>query len=326
MKRTIIVIIYIIVSLTGCNQVDKSNNKLNTPDVVEIKKDVIHYQFPGTRVFIVAPTGFKPFPSLITIYKDNENTSIRCLELQANFTKQKFSMRKGIEYLQSKGFKLYYEKEFKLGDFEALLFYGSNSNPILANIFLVYGDSSFTVILESTFLRNDETSRDEMLSALLTCYLDKSAKPDYSDLTHFTIDLSKSKFKLQSNMSQMFIYTIDGKGDNQDDILFKNQILMYSFPPLKPFEKVIDQSESLVDKIKSNGVVVSSIQYKFIKINGAEACITTYDGFHGGHSLKCYQVALGDDKGTVIFVGQAYEQQIETIQQFKEIAQTLKTK
>lgn len=326
MKQIIIATFSLIFSLTSCSQINNSSTTLNIPNAVEIKKGATHYQFPGTRVFIVIPTNFKPFPSLIKIYKDNDNTSIRCQEMQANFTQQKTSMKQGIEALQSKGFKLYYEKEFQLGDFDALLIYGSNSNPILDNLFLVFGDTSFTVMLEATFLRNDKTSRDEILAALLTSYHDKSANPDYSALTYFTIDLSKSKFKLHSQMSQLFIYTMEGKGGNVEDISFENQIMMYSLPALKTFEKVVEQSNSLIDGIKTNGVTVSSIEKTFIKINGADAYIITYNGINAGHSLKCYQVALGDDKGTVIFVGQAYEQQEETIQQFKEISQTLKTK
>lgn len=320
-------IFWFALSLVSCTQKQKSDSVqikdgLGVPDYVKVDRNEDDYQFPGTKVFISAPSEFEPVPSFVTLMKENENTVITCLETPANFVDQKSSFTQAIDKLIEQGFKLKYKKLFKLGESEALIIHGGNPSNTKDNLFLVFGDTSFAAMLEGKFASQDTSSRNEILSALLTAYYDKDSEVDYSQLIHFSIDLSESQFQLQSHVNQLFVYTIDGRGKNINDVGYENHFVIYSYPALKSFQKLLDLSGDIV----LDGANEETMNKRFYDLNGSRAYEISYDILHEGRESKAYQIALGDEKGAVIFAGQAYHDQDETIKHFMEICQTLRTK
>lgn len=325
MKTYLTFIILFLAFQTSCTSDFKETNKeLIIPDKVVVKHSETDIQFSGTSVFIVNPEGYKHMPSLMRIYK-NDDTHIQCAELPGNFIKQKSSIRQGIEGLKSKGFKLYFEKEFQLGEFAALIIYGSNSKPNSDQIFLIYGDTISTVMLTGIFNSDDEKSKNEIFASMLTSYFDKTKKPDYSELTNFSIDLSQTEYKLNSNVSMIFIYTINGEGDLNKNP-FVNQIMIYSFPPMKSFDILKDHAKSFVKNVSDNGVKISNTEETVIKINGLDTYLMTFDGVNHDKIVKAYLTVFGDEKSSILFCGTAYTDFDKTIDTFKNIANTLRTK
>jgi len=314
------------ITLTSCNgNRQPSKNDLHIPDKIEIKKEGKHQQFPGTRVFIVNPEGYLLLPALIRFQK-NDNTYIQAVESsKVSYTNKKSSIEQAIENAKSNGLIPYYQKEFKLGEYDAHLVYGSDYKPNLDQMVLIFGDNEFTVMIAGELPSNDDKARQEIISALLTAYLDKSVTPDYSVLENFTLDVSKSEFKFNSNMSQMFVYTIGGQGDPQNNA-FENKIIVATFPPLENFDAIKANAQSMVQRYKNSGFNIPTFEEKEIKINGISAYEITFTGSVQGKSVKVYQVELGDDKATLQFLGMAFDRQDELFKQFKDVAQTLRTK
>lgn len=313
------------ITLTSCNGNRQSaKNDLQIPDKVEIKKDGKHQQFLGTRVFIVNPEDYLLIPSLIRFQK-NDDTYIQAVEIpKVSYTNKKASMEQAFENAKSNGLIPYYQKEFKLGEYDAYLIYGPDYKPDLDQMVLIFGDNDFTVMIAGELPRNDDKARQEIVSSLLTAYLDKSVTPDYSALANFTIDVSKSDFKFNSNMSQLFFYTIDGQGNPQNNA--ENTIIVTTYPPLANFDAVKANAQSMIERYKNEGFNIPEFEEKEIKINDVSTYEITFTGSVRGKSVKVYQVELGNDKATLLFCGMAYDRQNELFKQFKDIAQTLRIK
>ena len=323
MKTLVTPILVFLCFLTCCTNNIKLH-ELNIPSQIVIKHTGKELQFSGSSVFIVKPEGFQYMPSLIRIWK-NDDTYLQCAELPANFIKQKLSMIQGLEGLKSKGFELYFEKEFKLGEFDAFIIYGSNSKPNSDQIALVYGNDSSTVILTAIFNRNDEVSKNQMLESMLTSYLDKNKKPDYTELTNFSVDLTNTAYKFNSNISNMFIYTINGEGNYKENSLI-NSFMIYSLPPLKSFEVLKKQAKSFLKNVANSGVKFSNQKESMVKINDKDSYEITVDGIFQGKPNKCYLVVTGDEKSSIFMCGTAYTDIDKNISTFKLIATTLRTK
>jgi hypothetical protein len=324
MKLTTL-ILGLVIALTSCGNGQSNKNDLNIPDKVEIKKEGKHQQFLGTRVFIVNPEGYLLLPSLIRFQKNND-TYIQAIESpKTSYTNQKSSIKQAFESGKSKGLNAYYQKEFKLGDYDAYLVYGADNKPNLDQMVLIFGDNDFAVMVAGELPSNDDKARQEVLSALLTTYLDKSVKPDYSALANFTLDVSKSEFKFNSNMSQIFYYTIDGQGDPVNNV-FENQIMVMTLPSMESFDARKSYAQSMVQRYKNNGISIPTFEEKEVKINDVSAYEISFTGSFQGKSVKVYQVVLGDNKATLLFCGMTYDRQDELFKQYKDIAQTLKTK
>ncbi|MEI6124100.1 MAG: hypothetical protein WCQ95_10800 [Bacteroidota bacterium] len=304
-------------------QSEKEN--LNIPDKIVIKKSSKYLQFPGTRVFILNPKGYILISSLIRFQKDND-TYIQAAEFPTiSYLKQKASIQKSFEETKTKGLKSYYQKEFKLGDYDAFLVYGADNKPNLDQMVLVFGDNDFIVLVSCEMPANNELARKEILSALLSTYLDKTVKPDYSALVNFTIDVSKSNFKFNCHASQNFYYTINGLGDPVNNP-FENQIIVSTLPSMKNTQERKEYALSMIQEYEKFGLTIPSFNQQEIIINGASAYEITFSGIYKGKSSKVYQIVLGDDKATILFCASAYDRQDELMKQFKNIAKSLKIK
>jgi hypothetical protein len=325
MKLAILFLGFLIIFTSCQDKGHQTKTDLNVPDKVKIKKDNKYQQFPGTRIFIVNPPGYILIPSLVRFQKANGNY-IQALEIpNADFRKEKNSIKQEIESAKSKGITVYYNKGFKLGNYDAYLVYSEDSNPNLDRMTLLFGDSSFGAIVIGEMPRNDDKARREILSALMTTYLDKSIKPNVSDIANYSIDVSKSEFKYNKNISQIFYYTIHGQGDPINNSFVDNFIVV-TLPTMESFEARKTYAQSMIQRYKNNGIYISTSNSKEVEINDLKAYETILNGNYQGKPVLIYLVILGDNKATILFCGSAYNRQDELLKQFEGIAQTLKIK
>jgi hypothetical protein len=108
--------------------------------------------------------------------------------------------------------KEYYKKEFKLGDYSALVFYGNdNKKPGFEQIFLLFGDNTFVNMAFGEFSADQPEDKKAILAGLLSMYVDKSVPVDPSELANFTLKTENTAFKFFGSASQIFYYTIGEK-------------------------------------------------------------------------------------------------------------------
>ncbi|MBG9378819.1 hypothetical protein I5907_21480 [Panacibacter sp. DH6] len=305
----------------------KAQNDFKIPDQVSISKTASYQQFPGTRVFVEAPKNYELEKQLIRFQK-NENTFFQIIESPlTNFAVKKAELVKGFEDAVNTGKipKEYYKKEFKLDTYDAVLYYGRDNKPNLEQIVLCFGDKDFSVMALGEIPANDKSSRQEVLKALLSLYVDKTIKVDPTALASYSLDVSNTEFQYAGNISQMYYYTIGGKGDPANNP-FENEIMVMTLPAMK--DKVILKyyAIDMIGRYKLSGMQITAYKGSDTILNGNYAYAITFNGSLKGKSNSVYQIVTGDDQSSLLFVGSAYSRQEELMNQIKTIAKTLRTK
>jgi hypothetical protein len=221
--------------------------------------------------------------------------------------------------------KPYYQKDFVLGEYEAFLVYGPDVESAgFDQMLLIFGDNDYQVMVLGEVESNDSQTAKEILSALLTAYVDKSAIPDYTSVAAFTMDISHSDFKYHSNNSSIFNYTVNGKAiDNNTN---GDQIMVVSFPPLRSLDERKRPMNSIIQRQINAGMSIDHAQEKALVINGLNAYELTFSGTVKGQQYKSYAVVLGNNNATVVFQGVILANQDKLFRQCQDIAQSLKIK
>jgi hypothetical protein len=311
--------------LSSCKA--QSQHDLNVPDIVQLHTNASALQLPGTRIFMEQPKGYTLVKQLIRLQK-NEQTYIQALEVPgANFEEKKTELVKGLDEAVKSGKlpKAYYQKEFKLGNYDALISYGPDNEPGKEQIVLCFGDKDVTVMVMAALQANDSKSCNEMVKSLLTMRLDKNAPANAAAIANYSLDLSGTDFKYAGNVSQLFYYNTEGTATHLDDP-FASQIVVATLPSADGKEALKQYAEERIAGLQADGITIPTHEGHDITINGRYAYEITFQGTYQGKASTDYIVVTGDNKSAVYFVGTAYEDQEHLMSQIKKIAQTLKLK
>ncbi|MDU1889317.1 MAG: hypothetical protein E6767_01385 [Dysgonomonas sp.] len=338
-KELIILILISVITLNSCNNKKKQqeviatektetkeNQALNIPDKVEVKKDNGQIQLPGTHIFVSKPEGFTLFPEMIRLQKSDDNYIHFVESFGMSYYEKRPEVLQAFENAQQQhGLTPYYQKEFKLGDYDAFIIYGADNVPNLDQIVMLFGDDDFSVMIACALIRSDNKSKQQIVDALQTIYVDKSAKVDYDALSNFAIDLSKTKFKFNRHMSSVFYYTIDGKGDPLSD-LYLDQIMIMPLPAVT-YEKKVELVEDMLPRYAQSGVIITSeIDRKEIEINNMRGYEASFDANYVDKPAQIYVLVVGDNKATISFSGMSFNNRSDIFEQIKKVAKTLKSK
>ena len=252
-----------LITLTSCNGVSQTNKiDLKIPDKVEVIKSQKHSLLLGTRLYITIPDGFHLRDNLLRVEKDSDpNTYIRFIESpQTDFLAQKHLVKERLEEIKKKGFNVQYEKDFKIGENEAILVFGS-PNPAMGGLSLNYGNTKYSVTIAAQFPASEINDRDKILSSILASYVDEKIIADPTALATFSLDVANSDFKFNSSMSQLFYYTINGTG-NPVNNPFENQIMVVTMPAFENFEARKTYARSMIQRYKNSGIRISTYEDK----------------------------------------------------------------
>ena len=304
----------------------QTKRELYIPNRVQVVKQSAHVQIPGTRVSVVKPKGYQLQKQLGRFQKDR-NTYFQVFESQSvNFDVRKTDIIKEYDDAIRSGKlpPMYYRKEFKFGNYNALLYYAGSPASSIEQIVLAFGDQNFAVMATGQLPANDQASRDEILKALLSLYVDTSKVPDATAHADYSLNVSNTGFQYAGNMSQLYFYTIGGKNDPNDP--YQNMILVQTLPAVKGSAALKDHSLRMLDQYKSSKIKILSHQERNITINGKYAHELTFTGTYEGKTVTTYQVVTGNDKTMIVFAGNVFDKHPELITQIKKIAQTLKVK
>ncbi|WP_431244530.1 hypothetical protein ACQ9BO_09625 [Flavobacterium sp. P21] len=315
MKLSTLILLFCVNLISYCAISQTNKIDLQIPDKVEIQKSGNQAYFPNTRVSMVISEKYR---------KEEHDGNVRVFEnTKTSFSKDKASFKESIAKNKLKGAIIYYEKEFKLGDYDAYLMYCPQLEGESDGIILMFGDNDFSVMVEGKFLKDDEKIRQDILSALLTCSFDKTENQDYLAFAKFNLDLSKSDFKFFCNLSaQDFYFTENGIGSFSTANL--NIIKVLSLPSMVNFEARKKYAQSMINWYKNDGIKIQKAVEKEIVINDLSAYEITIIGKFNDRPVTVYQIVLGDNKATINFCSITYLDNL--FNQAKEIGSTLKIK
>ncbi|HEY0610633.1 MAG TPA: hypothetical protein VGD35_13280, partial [Chitinophaga sp.] len=262
----------------------QTTRELYIPNRVQVVKQSAHVQIPGTRVLVVKPKGYQLVKQLARFQKD-KNTYFQVFESQSvNFDVRKTDIIKEYDDAIRSGKlpPMYYRKEFKFGNYNALLYYAGSPASSIEQIVLAFGDKNFAVMATGQLPANDKTSRDEILRALLSLYVDENKVSDATASTDYTLDLSNTSFQYAGNMSQLYFYTVGGKSDPNNP--YQNMILVQTLPAVKGAAAMKEHSLRMLDQYKTSKIKILNHHERNITINGKYAHELTFTGTYEGRS------------------------------------------
>lgn len=204
-------ILFVCLTLISCGQTPKSKPATD----ITTTKSSKHLNIPGTRVFVIPPTGFTTSTSLPAIEKGNQGL-LQAMDLvggsfytnAATFSKEKF---------EQKGVKVFEYKEFKLNNYPAKMVL-IQGDPQTKMYNLVFGDSTFSTSVMGVFATNDNQTGEQIKQAIQSIYYDKTFEVNPFATAPFKLDDTKSIFKFAKFAASTYMYSIDGvKKDSYDN-------------------------------------------------------------------------------------------------------------
>jgi len=325
MKQAAALFIFCILCWKGKAQ---SAHDLAIPAVVAVDKAGLSTRLPGTNTFIHQPVRYTLNKQLIRFQK-NEGTYIQLMQLPvvSNFETKRKELEDNVERVVAEGKleKEYYKRAFKLGEFDALLIYGKDDKREgFEQMVLLFGDNTFVNIVVGEFPADQPAIRKEILDGLLSMYVDKKLPIDPTELANFSIKTNNTAFAFCSSASQMFYYTIGGKGDpiqNQ----YESEIMVQALPAMGEEERR-SYAVKMIYNYRLMGMRIPTYSGKDTTINGQYAYQITFDGSFNGKKNDVYQVVTGNKNGSVLFLGGLYDRLEELMPQVRAIAGTLQMK
>jgi hypothetical protein len=327
MKKINVLLGFLIsVLIMSCS--DSKKIDLGIPDNVVVDTTQAFEKFPSTNIFIVPPPNYILDKQLLRFSKD-DTTYIQIVQIPAHtgFEKTKDLMEQKYTNLVLTGQTSpeYYKKEFKLNGYNALMYYApDDEKPGREQIVILFGDSTFITMAAGEMPADQPETRKEIVTSLLTLYVNKNVKID-PEAPNFTLDVSNTEFKFNSASSQLFFYTIGGKGDPTQDIN-ANEIMLIPLPAMNDSEQIKSYSATMLDKFKNNGVEIASSSDSDLTINGNYAHEIMFEGTIKDKPISVCQVITSNQNSSVVFIGTLYDRQDQLMPQVIAIGRTLQLK
>jgi len=301
-------------TLSSCVQKNENSKNITT------EKSDKHINIPGTRLFLIPPTGFEISKSFIGLQKgDNYLIQIYHLDGGNFYSNAKNVSKKAFE---DQGMKVLEYTEFQLNGNPVKYLHVQGLNNIMSHQF-IFGDSTFSVMALGAYPIGQEEIGKKIKESIFTMFYDKNTVVDPMATALFSVDDLKSKFKFHQSSSNVFIYSIDGK-KNTDR--FSPMVLISQLPKEQniTFEGV---SEVLINGLEQSGFIMKDVESQEMKsVNGKEAFEKVFNGYLNGKKVKIYYLILMTSDQFVSFSGLTYSDNENNLNEFKKLSETLKIK
>ena len=306
---------------------DSEAQSTDFPDKIEITDLNKKINIKGTRILIDKPKNYVYIDELKRFQKSSDNY-FQLIEIpNQGYNQAVPKIINKIDQLESQGGKIRLKKEFKLGEFSAYFALAPQGN-ISEQAILVFGDSSFTVLVIGIF-PNNENDRKEITDLILSTYLNKDLKPNLDDNLFYKIDLKNSSFQLSTVSGTVGTYTLNGKQLNNEE-LFENEFVIGTLPTSDDFN-LKEYSDDLIYKYENNAFEEKRIEIKILsedEFKEGENKIIKVEmiGTIQGKKLKIFQYIKETPLSIIQFVGFDFTEKSTYSSEFKNIANKITLK
>jgi hypothetical protein len=318
MKKIIFLLLLIVTYSCETN-----SQSINIPDKIEIKNLEKKINIIGTKVLIDKSDNYSYYNELKRFQKHQNNffQVIEYVGQDCDAIIEKTSTK--IDELESKGGNIRVKKKFKLGKYNA--YFGIAPQGETEQIFLVFGDKSFAVMVAGIY-PNNEKERKEIMNLVLSSYYNKDLKVNIEDNLYYSVELNDSKFKISNVSLNIGTYTIGGENLTDENTSF----IISTIPNSKDFDMKA-YSDRLIYKYQNNIYKEKSIKIKIISekdYKEGENRIIKVEmlGELKGKKQKIYQFIKYTPNGIYQFIGADFSPNFEHLNEFKKIAETIKLK
>jgi hypothetical protein len=309
-----------LLSLSACTNL-LVNNDVKVPDQVKITKSNKSRQIPGTRIFTVLPEGYHLNVAAKRIEKDTNNY-IQFYEM--DHTNYKDINDRILDNLANspEGKQVKYTKHFMLGGDSAMFIYGS---VLFTNeqMIMTLGNNNYAALV-TCVLKGGKEDRDKALNTFLNTYIDSTVTPDARDVAVYTVDVSKSAFKFNGLKDQIFYYTLNGAPIDNSEL--NDKIMVLNVPATDSYEERKRASTSFVDQLRAAGIRVDVQSTNKIIQNGEEAYEIKLTADMQGRKATMYLLTMGNNNGTVVFIGEVFDDNPVLLPDMRNVASTFRLK
>ena len=315
--KSVINFILILTTFTSCGQ--KSNTDF--PNQVQTIRTDKHVRVKGTRVYGIMPTDFQYIKELAR-YQKNDKLYVQVAESNAsNFVQAKPNFTR--QAIEAKGAKIDVLNNIKLNEFDAIYGEGPSKYPDETKLILIFGDESFVVMVTGVCKTADIEGKKELKEIFKSIYFNKSLQIDQLELANFEFDQTITNFKYAMTVSNLFMYTENGKSDAQNPTANSLQIGVL---PQMSEEKAETYANDLPWRYEKNGIKLDSKTITKTKINNQTAYVLETKIKYDKKEGIMYQAVLLTENTTLLFMASAYSDIDNYLYKFKKTAETIKTK
>jgi hypothetical protein len=274
---------------------------------------------PGTRLLITPPDNFQPATSFAGLQSDN--AVIQVFDLNGgNFYKNAATFSK--EKFEKKGITVFDYKDTTIGGYSAKYIY-MQAKPEAKSYNLVFGDTTFSVMLMANFPADDSELNNELKKAVLSAKYDKTIKVNPLEHAAFTLDDTKSAFKFATGNANLYAYSIGGKDDGGGD---EPVVLAMPLPTTASMTPE-SLAGSMVAGFAKKGIVVKETRNKWKgTVNGYAAYEAELYCESGDKKNLTYEFAVINGDKAVVFLCMAHKDYVPTLKEFKSLVKTVKFK
>lgn len=288
------------------------------PTIDNVKTDK-YTNIPGTKMFVVLPDGFKETVPGTYVNSNEAGLVINQLDGGSFYTNAKDMSR---EAYQQMGLLVFDYKEFSLNGYPAKYVH-CQTDYSKGAYNLAFGDSTFSVLLMGVYPLSDEVTGKNIKNAILSSVYDKNYQVNYEDAACFTIDNSKSRYKMFSYAGGSFMYSIDGNKKVKAGKDSQISISQLSATDIS----ISDISAMMNTSLQQYGLSeVTPISESKPIVNGQEAIEQVIQGKVQGNSTQVYLLCQKNNNKAIIFTGLASSNMDASIAEFRRLAHTIRFK
>jgi hypothetical protein len=291
------------------------------PAVVKTTKTAAHINIPSTKLFLIAPAGFTLSQDLPAIEKGQDGI-IQVLDQQdAGFSAELANFnKKGFELL---GLRMLDYKELTINGYVARLAL-LEGNDGTRTYRLLFGDTTFSVLLIGSYVRTDDKTGSDILKSMLTAYYDKSVKIEPFGQAIFTLDDTHTRLKFAQYSGGMYKYSFNGRTEGSDD----NPVFLVSVMPADATMPEL-MADLLLNQLRASGFNVLSTENPITeKVNGLPSFHREAYGTYGTDTKKMliYLHVVIIDHTAIVMQGQASANFSTYIKDFQALGSTIRKK
>ncbi|MDB5281409.1 MAG: hypothetical protein JWO06_484 [Bacteroidota bacterium] len=268
-------------------------------------KTSAHVNIPGTRFFIIPPTGLKPSKNFAGFENENGDAAIWVFD---EFNTNGFgnNLARFKTQYDTSGKKIFERGSIKVNGYAGKYVCVQYSKD-LKSLNILFGDTDFCATVFTCYGTNDTKTGEVLKNALATLYYDKDLKIDFSSSVTYKLDDNKSAFKFVEGNSSYSFYSLTDVPKDSD--YTKDFIIITTVPSVddspkdlaESFLKTLRQKTSSLATETSRTTSDSSIAglpafevESYCKINGKKGVICEFTLIGKTRSLN-FQAIINTD-------------------------------
>ena len=311
----------LITFLAACSPGKKKDvpGKTEIPAAIAPKKTATHVNIPGTHLYLSPLPGYRKSENMIGLQKNNA-VGINVNELiggnyysnTANFTRANF---------EATGATVTEFKELSVNGYPArYICLNAQGN---GSINLVFGDTTFSVMLAGLYPAADSISEEEIKQTLLTVVYDKNLKVDPFASAFFMLDERASDFKFLKNGGPAYIYSLNGSAERTPD---NPSFIATGLPADGTMSPILLANKMLEGLSRYGMMVVNTKKPDLRNVNGYQCCEMEVSVLRNDTPSWLYQMVVINGNRALVMQGMADSNYEKYLPQFKALAHTVRFK